>query len=482
MRWLGGRSKLLRQFVCSAAVTICVSMVVLTYTVSSRLESSLIQQAAEDSAVLVDLFLGPHVQELASSDTLSPDRVAQLDTLLRTVLNERVKIIKIWRRDGTLVYATDKKLVGGKYPSAHLERAFSGEVSASFDDLDDDENKYDRQLNVPLIEIYAPFHRAGSTNIIAVGEVYSDGAPLAAALKHIELLTAGIVAAVTAPMLLVLFLMVRRANSIVQSHRASLSRKVIEAKALADQNDLLRREADDARFETIQSNERLLGQIGQDLHDGPIQLLGIMSLKLSDVARRSVSADRDTAAIRSVVDLNQSALNELRDLSVGLVLPQLEGLSVRQTLQLAIQRHQGLTGTDVAAAIVDLDFQPSESLRICLFRIVQEGLNNAFHYAGGVGQEVLARPDRDRILITVRDAGPATPAAAAAASPKTGLGITGLQRRVKAFGGALTIVQVSNRTEMQVIIPCEINPEAEGDGQETDCTDKDVFRRSSIVS
>jgi signal transduction histidine kinase len=461
--WLGGHSNLLYKFLATAAVTICVSMAVLTYSVSYRLESSLLQEVAEDSAVLVDLFLGPHVQELVSNDNLSPAGIERLDAQVRTVLNERVRIIKIWRRDGTLVYATDKKLVGARFPSAHLERAFKGEVSGSFDDLDDAENKFDRQLDVPLIEIYAPFRRTGSSDIIAVGEVYSDGTRLAASLKHIRLATAGIVAAVTAPMLFVLFLIVRRANSIVLSHRASLSKKVVEAKALAEQNDLLRREADDARFETIQSNERLLGQIGQDLHDGPIQLLSIMSLKLGRLARRADVAESDVTAVQAVTKLNQSALTDLRDLSVGLVLPQLEGLNVRETIQLAIHRHEGLTGTEVAEEMADLDVCPSASLRICLFRIVQEGLNNAFHYAAGLGQHVSATIDGNQISIIVRDAGPDQRAAAAPSSPKTGLGLTGLQRRVRAFGGTLRIVPTSTGTEMHVLLPIDIAPEANGE-------------------
>jgi signal transduction histidine kinase len=446
------RATLLQQFLVAAAATICVSMALLTYSVSSRLESSMMQAAAEEGALLVGMFIGPHIQELTTSDTLSPASVVELDTMLSTVLSGRVKVIKIWRRDGTLLYATNKKLVGGKFPSDHLDRAFGGQVSGSFDDLDDLENTFERELKIPLIEIYAPFYRTGTRDIIAVGEVYNDGVRLAGELSHIRVVTAAIVCAVTAPMMLVLFLIVRRASTIVSAHRESLSRKVEETKALADQNDQLRREADQARLDAIQSNERLLGQIGQDLHDGPIQLLSILSLKLSELTFRP--AAEAPAVATSIGDLNTAALSDLRDLSINLVLPQLEGLNVRETLLLAVRQHEIRTGTSVEAEIADLNFYVASPLRTCIYRIVQEGLNNAYFYAGGRGQQVSAGARRNCITIVVRDSG-SIEGTAPPRQRKTGLGLPGLQRRVKGFRGTLDIVQLSPGTELRVSLPLD---------------------------
>ncbi|MBB1092697.1 ATP-binding protein [Rhodopseudomonas palustris] len=456
IRSIWRRATLLQQFLAAATVTICVSMAVLTYSVSTRLESSIMQAAAEEGALLVGHFIGPHVQELASSDVLSPQNVERLDAMLQTVLNERVKVIKIWMKDGRLVYATNNKLIGEKFPSDHLDKAFGGRVSGSFDDLDDDENTYERELKVPLIEIYAPFYRTGTREVIAVGEVYNDGSRLLGELSHIRTVTAGIVGAVTAPMMLLLFLIVRRASAIVAAHGAALSRKVDEAKALADQNDQLRREADEARLDAIQSNEGLLGQIGQDLHDGPIQLLSILTLKLSEMK----PADSGSTALPMVTgsatgglaDLTAAALSDLRDLSIGLVLPQLEGLNARETLLLAVRQHEALTGTRVLTEIGDLTFFPPPPLRTCLFRIVQEGLNNAYYYASGQGQHVSASGSAGQITIVVRDSGSAD----APASPrlrKTGLGLPGLHRRVQGFRGSLEIAQLSPGTELRATLP-----------------------------
>ena len=70
-----------------------------------------------------------------------------------------------------------------------------------------------RHLNVPLVEIYAPLFQTGTKEIIAVGEVYTDGRRLYRGLTSIRYVSVGIVGAVTAPMMLILFFIVRRASN-----------------------------------------------------------------------------------------------------------------------------------------------------------------------------------------------------------------------------------------------------------------------------
>lgn len=445
---------LIHQFWVSAAATIFLSMAVLVYSVSYKFQSIAMQAAAEEAALLVGTFLGPEVQELAASRALLPETVQRLDERLRSKLGDRVKVIKIWLRDGTLVYATNKQLVGQKFPSAHLDASFAGKVSGSFDELDDMENVHDRELKNPLIEIYAPFHRTGTNEVIAVGEIYNDGARLAADLSGIRLSTATIVGAVTAPMMVVLFLIVWRANAIVAGNRKSLSRKIEEARRLALQNDQLRREADDARLEVIHSNEQLLHSIGQDLHDGPVQMLSIMMLKLSERSDSGDPAlDASSFSMSNVVCLAANALTELRDIAAGLVLPQLEGLTARETLLLAVHQHETLTGTTVMREIDDLAFHPAPPLRTCLFRVVQEGLNNAFFYAKGAAQHVAVRQTDQRLIITINDNGAQHGGPRPAGPRRTGLGLSGLQRRAHGLGGSLEIQHLPHGTQLKVSLP-----------------------------
>ena len=244
---------------------------------------------------------------------------------------------------------------GGRFPSSHITAALAGKATGEFDYLQDPENAAEKHLHTPLVEIYAPLFRTGTQEIIAVGEVYTDGRELAADLASIRLTSAGIVGAVTAPMMLILFLMVRGASNLVNGYQSTLIQNMVEAKRLAAQNDRLRRLADDARLEAAVSNENLLARIGQDLHDGPIQLVSLLMLKVTDPSATRLSEIRRSCAHDPAIEpLTRRILAELRNISTGLVLPELEGLTPSEVIQLAVQNHEEATGTKVSRQFGDL--------------------------------------------------------------------------------------------------------------------------------
>lgn len=426
------------QFLLASAITIAVSMGLLAFVISQRIEASMMQTAAEEGALFTEVFLGPSAQDLATSRSLSSESVKKLDDLLAGKLGQRVKLIKIWLPDATLVYSTNnKEPVGERFPSHHIAAAAAGQANSEFDFLDAVENSTATRMHVPLVEIYAPLFHKGTKKIIAVGEVYTDGRRLADDLASIRLISMGIVGAVTAPMMLILFLMVRRASNLVTDYQATLMRNVVEAKDLAEQNNRLRRVADDARLEAAKSNENLLARIGQDLHDGPIQLVSLLMLKLTDPTRKKrVGHDGGDQYETGTEALTARIMDELRHISTGLVLPQLEGLAPNEILRLAVHNHEEATGTNVSRQIVELPPDLAPPLTICLYRIVQEGLNNAFHHGKAAEQRVEVWVDTDSVVITVSDNGPGL-VENDRANPRsrTGLGIAGLRNRVEALKG-----------------------------------------------
>jgi signal transduction histidine kinase len=448
------RSRLLRHFLLAAAITVLCSMALLAYAVSYSLQSSLTLTAAEEGAALLDLFLGPSVQELATAKPLSEESSKKLDELLRTKLGERTKSLDIWLRDGTLVYSTDNKhLIGKKFSPPQVDATFLGNATATF------VNGADRRLQPPqrpLIEIYAPLYSTDRTEIIAASRVHNNGERIAAELRTIRIASVAIVATVTAPMMFVLFLLVRRAVATVRRHRDALEDMVTGSRALAAQNDKLRQEADDARMESIQSNERFLAQIGQDLHDGPIQLLSILSLKLSDLLEIKSPQLLPTKqrSGSNAGDLLRDSLTDLRDIATGLVLPQLDGLSTEETLRLVVQQHESQTGTTVACKIDPLPPCPSP-LKICLYRVVQEALNNAYHHANGNGQCVVASLNDNSIMVAVSDRGSGSLKSHPTRPPggKVGLGLPGIRRRVEAFHGSLDVISLTDGTRIVARIP-----------------------------
>ena len=60
---------------------------------------------------------------------------------------------------------------------------------------------------------------------------------------------------------------------------------------MAIQNDELRAFADATRLDANEANEVLIGRIGQDLHDGPIQLVSLLMLRLTELAPKNIGRE-----------------------------------------------------------------------------------------------------------------------------------------------------------------------------------------------
>ena len=124
------------------------------------------------------------------------------------------------------------------------------------------------------------------------------------------------------------------------------------------------------------------------------------------------------------------------------MLPEIRDLSPADTIEAAIKRHEQQTGTDVTRSLVGLPDQVPEAIRFCAFRVVQEALMNAYKHAQGRGQRVATRFAAETLEIAVSDDGPegeAAPPDIMQQRPR--LGLKGLEARVKALRGSLSIVQ-----------------------------------------
>ena len=78
------------------------------------------------------------------------------------------------------------------------------------------------------------------------------------------------------------------------------------------------------------------------------------------------------------------------------------------------------------------------AVKICCFRFVQEGLNNAWRHAEGHGQAVHLRRDDDVLVLSVLDRGPGFARLPELVGDDVGLGLAGLTDRVESLGGHIS--------------------------------------------
>ena len=188
-----------------------------------------------------------------------------------------------------------------------------------------------------------------------------------------------------------------------------------------------------ARFAAM--NDQTLRRIGADLHDGPAQLMGFAALRL-DALRKAAGPDAG-AEVDGIARAVKDSIAEIRTISRGLSLPDIDRRRLSDLVQGLADAHAARTGAPVGVDFrledgVDLP----EAAKICIYRFVQEGLNNGWRHAEGKGQEVRLAFANDTLELVVADRGPgfAKPPPGPGADGTT-LGLAGLADRVESLGG-----------------------------------------------
>lgn len=451
-RWFSGHAQKLShstQFVIAATVILGLTMFFVGKLVSARIENAAVQSAAEAGAQYMDTFLEPYVQDMSDDNTLSPESVQALDRFTQSrAMKQHIVSIKIWRADGTVVYSTNKAITNHKFPPDEITEALKGKVVTDLEGLTQDENEYERKLEMPLYEIYAPLRDSNSMKVIAVGEFYEKAGSLKREINRVRQQVWAVVGAATLAMLTLLFFIVRRGDKIIQRQQVALEARLQEQTRLHASNAELQHKVATATQEFSRVNELTLRRIGADLHDGPAQLLTLILIRLDDLAENCSAVDQES--METIRGAATDALREVRDLSRGLALPEINDLSLVQELQLVAQRHEQRTGTGVKLIMGPLPKVAPLPLKLCLYRFVQETLNNAFRHANGEGQVIQARYVNGVLDISVRDSGPGMveDAMQPRTAGRTRLGLAGLRYRVESLGGLFNIDSSASGTSV----------------------------------
>jgi signal transduction histidine kinase len=450
------------KFAFAAAVVLCNGMALLGGWVVTEIEKGMLQTFAAEESAYVQSLLEPIVPKLVGNGWTSAEASAAGDQVLKsTVLGTRLTSLAVWRPDGSVIYSTDKDLIGRKFPlTPEIQLALLGEVRT---------NLWDKRLfgvyrqkpnDVPIRTIYAPLRDRATGAVLAVVEIADNAEPSKAQLDGIRKRTWMVVGVSTLLMIALLFSIVHNGSRTIDQQRAELQHRYEDQTALARVNKDLSERLQESNRHGIELGEQLLRRIGMGLQDGPVQLLSLALLRmnelkdLGDAAKPNPSKSSGAVPAVEVIErATREALKEIRAIEAGLVLPELRRRSPAETLEAAIRAHERLTGTTVETDFEALPSQIPLPVAITLFRLAEEGLSNAFRHAGGRGQKVRALAGGSRLTVVVSDEGPGIPAEVLGAPART-LGLRGLRQRVESIGGSFEINSVQGKgTELRASIP-----------------------------
>jgi signal transduction histidine kinase len=336
----------------------------------------------------------------------------------------------------------------------NLKRAWAGEVTAEFDALEHEEDAAERAAGIPLLEMYSPIRENGTGRIIAVAEFYETAEALKSNLFWANLKSWLVVGTVTLTMFGLLSGIVLRGSRTIDRQHHALEQRVGELSRLLEQNVELRDRVQRASRRTAEINEKYLRRIGADIHDGPAQLLALAALRLDalyPLLANSPSSPSGRSDIDIVRESLADALTDIRAICTGLTLPELDDLSPARLLRNAANAHERRTKTTVEVDIQSAPDDLDKSMKICLYRFVQESLSNAFRHAGGAGQRLTCRIDGETLEVVASDTGPGFDPSRKTEGLHGGLGLPGLRERIESLGGSLLIVSAPGQGTQLVL-------------------------------
>jgi two-component system NarL family sensor kinase len=387
-----------------------------------------VDRAIEDARQLT-LVSSRAVQQRVSDGILTGDAAAtgEIAALIHTaVLQDPIVHVKLWGPDGTILYSDEVRAIGKTFPSGadELDELANGQTSAEVSDLSAPENQYEKDSG-PLLEVYTPIETPGRTPLLF--ETYQRYSSIDE--QRQQLLHGFLPVLVVALVALALFL-------------------IPLGWILARRLQRIGREREEALQRSLAMSDRERRRIAGDLHDGPVQELAGLSMRLSASAQTAKDpAEREV--LRESATAVRGSVRTLRSAIVGVYPPNLEASGLGPALEDLTSRLPR-AGLEVTLDVADpAGYGPVVDQ--LLYRVCQEALRNVEKHAGASHVAVRVGRDGSSAVLEVVDDGRGLSSDA----PEEGhLGLQIVDDLVRDAGGTLTVsLAPSSGTVVRVEVP-----------------------------
>ena len=174
------RENLVVQFSVLSFVVLAAIAVILSVVLSNKIESDAVDDLIDEA---IGASSGRLLSVITPADLEVPMTGERYDKfhefVQQSIVSERTARVKIWAKDGTIIYSNDPAGVGEKFPAKeNLLIALRGENAIEIKIPDDPENERERFLGT-LMEVYTPIIFPGTTEPQGAFEVYQYYEPTA---------------------------------------------------------------------------------------------------------------------------------------------------------------------------------------------------------------------------------------------------------------------------------------------------------------
>jgi signal transduction histidine kinase len=185
------------------------------------------------------------------------------------------------------------------------------------------------------------------------------------------------------------------------------------------------------RLVTAQEEERR--NLSRELHD---EIGQAMSAMLVELGRLEAAQDGEVRRERlaSVRRMAETSVGMVRNMALLLRPSMLDDLGLVPALKWQAREVTRRTGLKVKMVADEIADDMLDSHRTCVYRVVQEALNNCAKHSQATEIRVIVRQDADGLAVSVQDDG-----IGFNPSLEKGMGLLGMEERVERLGGLLYI-------------------------------------------
>ncbi len=203
-----------------------------------------------------------------------------------------------------------------------------------------------------------------------------------------------------------------------------------------------------AKLVNAQETERRT--ISRELHDQVGQTLNAVLVETANLAKRI--QPEDAVSLRyldNIRKLADSSVNSIRDIALLLRPSMLDDLGLIPALEWQAREVSRRSGIKVTVNAGNVPDSLPDEMSTCIFRVVQEALHNISRHAGAKCATVTVRQEDGSLSLSVADDGSGFDA-----QNTRGLGLLGMEERVRQLGGQFEIRSVRGKgTELLVKLP-----------------------------
>jgi signal transduction histidine kinase len=202
----------------------------------------------------------------------------------------------------------------------------------------------------------------------------------------------------------------------------------------------------------VDAEERERRAVSRELHDEVGQSLSAL---LIDVGNLTEMCSEDAAfrqGLQRIKTLAENCVNEVRNMALLLRPSMLDDLGLVAALDWQARETSKRTGMFVETVDENVSESLPEEYKTCVYRIVQEALNNCSKHAYAKNVRVAVRQEPNYLRVSIEDDGKGFDA-----SRVRGLGLVGMNERVSQLGGVLKVESDPARgTRLRVDLPLPV--------------------------